>query len=149
MLHVFTGPIDGHTYLVVVDAFTKWVEVHHMTQATSEAVINVLRSLFATYDLPKEVLSDSGTAFVSSEIKEFYTANGVQAITSAAYHPATSVKVECYVAEFKRALLQDNTNYNAGFPAFCFGSIRQSIVEWKQHPQKLRSADNFSTSSTY
>ncbi|XP_049528978.1 uncharacterized protein LOC125947746 [Dermacentor silvarum] len=38
----FAGPLLGRTYMVVVDAHTKWVEVRHVTQATSAVVIDVL-----------------------------------------------------------------------------------------------------------
>ncbi|XP_037572398.1 uncharacterized protein K02A2.6-like [Dermacentor silvarum] len=107
-VHVdFTGPLLGRTYLVVVDAHTKWVEVRHVTQATSAVVIDVLRSLFATFGIPRKVVSDNGKAFISTKIKQFYTANGIQAITSPAYHHATKGQAERNVAELKRALLRD------------------------------------------
>ncbi|XP_037520687.1 uncharacterized protein K02A2.6-like [Rhipicephalus sanguineus] len=48
----FAGPLLGRTYLVVVDAHAKWVEVRHVTQATSAVVIDVLRSIFATFGIP-------------------------------------------------------------------------------------------------
>ncbi|KAL1445999.1 hypothetical protein MTO96_028956 [Rhipicephalus appendiculatus] len=107
-VHVdFAGPLLGRTYLVVVDAHTKWVEVRHVAQATSAAVIDVPRSLFATFGIPRKVVSDNGKAFISSEIKQFYASNGIQAATSPAYHPATNGQAERYVAELKRALLRD------------------------------------------
>ncbi|XP_037521382.1 uncharacterized protein K02A2.6-like [Rhipicephalus sanguineus] len=107
-VHVdFAGPLLGRTYLVVVDAHTKWVEVRHVTQATSAVVIDVLRSIFATFGIPRKVVSDNGKAFISNEIRQFYTANGIQATTSPAYHPATNGQAERYVAELKKALLRD------------------------------------------
>ncbi|XP_037501139.1 uncharacterized protein K02A2.6-like [Rhipicephalus sanguineus] len=52
-VHVdFAGPLLGRTYFVVVDAHTKWVEVRHVTQATSTVVIDVLRSIFPTFGIP-------------------------------------------------------------------------------------------------
>ncbi|XP_049521620.1 uncharacterized protein K02A2.6-like [Dermacentor silvarum] len=52
-VHVdFVGPLLGRTYLVVVDAHTKCVEVRHVMQATSAVFIDVLRSLFATFGIP-------------------------------------------------------------------------------------------------
>ncbi|XP_049520191.1 uncharacterized protein K02A2.6-like [Dermacentor silvarum] len=107
-VHVeFTGTLVGPTYLVVVYAHKKWVEVRHVMQATSAVVIDVLRSLFAMFGIPRKVVSDNGKAFISTEIKQFYTENGIQAITSPAYHPATNGQAERYVAELKRALLRD------------------------------------------
>ncbi|KAL1443318.1 hypothetical protein MTO96_030336 [Rhipicephalus appendiculatus] len=76
-------------------------------QATSAAVIDMLRSLFATFGIPRKVVSDNRKAFTSSEIKQFYASNGIQAATSPAYHPATNGQAERYVAELKRSLLRD------------------------------------------
>ncbi|XP_037529456.1 uncharacterized protein K02A2.6-like [Rhipicephalus sanguineus] len=79
-VHVdFAGPLLGRTYLVVVDAHTKWVEVRHVTQATSAVVIDVLRSTFATFGIPRKVVSDNGKAFISNEIRQFYTTSHHQA----------------------------------------------------------------------
>nr|XP_054932847.1 uncharacterized protein K02A2.6-like [Dermacentor andersoni] len=103
-LHVdFAGPVEGHTFLVVVDAFTEWVEVRAVNSPTSTAIINVLRSLFATFGIPRKVVSDNGAAFVSSEIQDFYQRNGIRNVTSAPYHPATNGQAERYVGELKRA----------------------------------------------
>ncbi|KAL1418794.1 hypothetical protein MTO96_025679 [Rhipicephalus appendiculatus] len=63
------GPIDGSTFLVIVDAYSKWVEVRHMNKTTSAAVIDALRSS-ATFGLPHKVVSDNGSAFVSAEIQK-------------------------------------------------------------------------------
>lgn len=107
-LHVdFAGPVEGHTFLVVVDAFTKWLEVRPVNSPTSTAVISVLRSLFATFGIPRKVVSDNGTAFVSSEIQGFYKRNGIRSVTSAPYHPATNGQAERYVGELKRALARE------------------------------------------
>lgn len=109
-LHIdFAGPIEGCSFLVVVDAYTKWLEVKQMATTTSAAVIDTLRSLFATFGLPRKVVSDNGTPFVSTEILKFYSDNGVSSVTSAPYHPATNGQAERYVAELKRALTKDQT----------------------------------------
>ncbi|XP_015277779.1 PREDICTED: uncharacterized protein LOC107119720 [Gekko japonicus] len=50
------GHADGQMFLVIVDAYTKWLEVVHMHSTTSGAVINVLRHLFATHGLPDVLL---------------------------------------------------------------------------------------------
>lgn len=107
-LHVdFAGPVEGRTFLVVVDAFTKWLEVRQVSHPTSAAVIDVLRSLFATFGIPHKVVSDNGTAFVSAEIATFYKNNGIQHVTSAPYHPATNGQAERYVGELKKALARE------------------------------------------
>ena len=48
----FAGPFQNTTFLVVVDAHSKWPEVFTMSSTTTAATIAVLRKLFATYGLP-------------------------------------------------------------------------------------------------
>lgn len=65
--------------------------------------------MFATFGVPRRVISDNGTAFVLEEIQTFYERNGVHIVTPAPYHPATNGQAERYVAQLKEALLEDTT----------------------------------------
>ena len=57
--------------LLMMDAHSKWMEVHVTNSATSTATIELLRRTFATLGLPEVMVSDNGTAFTSSEFAEF------------------------------------------------------------------------------
>ncbi|XP_064462523.1 uncharacterized protein LOC135373217 [Ornithodoros turicata] len=104
-LHLdFAGPLDGYYYLVVVDAFTKWLEVRRMKSTTSASIVGELRKVFATFGTPRVVVSDSAPNFVSAEMAQFYHRNGVKHRTSAPFHPATNGQAERMVGETKRAL---------------------------------------------
>ena len=49
-IHVdFAGPFMGHMFLIVVDAYSKWLEVKMMTSTTTPKTIACLRELFASY----------------------------------------------------------------------------------------------------
>ncbi|XP_064475427.1 uncharacterized protein K02A2.6-like [Ornithodoros turicata] len=100
----FAGPIRGITFLVIVDAYSKWMGVRQVESPNSATVIRVLRGLFATFGIPQKAVSDNGTAFVSEEMKEFYRRNGVKCVTAAPYHPATNGQAERMVGYFKRTL---------------------------------------------
>ena len=101
-LHIdFAGPFMGRTFLLVVDAHSKWLEVIPMTSTTSADTIQVLRKLFASYGLPIQFISDNGPQFVSAEFEEFMKLNGIKHITSAAYHPSSNGQVERAVQTFK------------------------------------------------
>ena len=46
-IHVdFAGPFLGHTFLVIVDAHSKWPEVIEMKSTTAERTIQVMRTVF-------------------------------------------------------------------------------------------------------
>jgi hypothetical protein len=48
----FAGPTNGNYFLLVVDAFSKWVEVMPAKNITSSWTIRELRKIFTTFGLP-------------------------------------------------------------------------------------------------
>lgn len=65
-IHIdFAGPFLGNMYLIVVDAHSKWPEVILMKSTTASKTITELRTMFARYGLPKEIVSDTGPQFVN------------------------------------------------------------------------------------
>ena len=88
--------------LVVVDAYSKWLEVHRMKSITSTATIEKLREMFATHGLPATLASDNGSNFTSSEFQEFMKKNGIKHIKVAPYYPASNGFAEGAVRIFKK-----------------------------------------------
>ncbi|XP_015278823.1 PREDICTED: uncharacterized protein K02A2.6-like [Gekko japonicus] len=104
-LHLdFAGPVQGQMFLVIVDAYTKWLEVAHMRSTTSSAVVTVLRQLFATHGLPDVFVSDNGAQFTSEEFRKFLSDNGIRQMTAAPFHPASNGQAERMVRTIKEAL---------------------------------------------
>ncbi|XP_037974858.2 uncharacterized protein K02A2.6-like isoform X1 [Plutella xylostella] len=104
-LHLdFMGPIAGHTYLVLVDSCTKWIEVIKMVSTSAKQVIIKLREIFATFGLPKQVVSDNGPPFTSMEFKDFLSSNGITQTFSAPYHPASNGLAENAVRTCKKVI---------------------------------------------
>lgn len=110
-IHVdFLGPIEGKMYFIVLDAFSKWVEVFAMSSTNSFNTIAVLRQLFARFGLPDMLVSDNGTQLVSDEFKFFLKMNGIIHKTSTPGHPATNGAAENAVKSFKSAMSKAITN---------------------------------------
>ena len=111
-LHVdFAGPFMGKLFLVVVDAFSKWIEVEAMNSSTAAATVRCLRKICATHGLSQVVVSDNGPAFTGQEFKEFLKRNGIRHVLAAPYHPASNGQAERMVRTFKesmKALRQGN-----------------------------------------
>ncbi|XP_049886537.1 uncharacterized protein K02A2.6-like [Pectinophora gossypiella] len=104
-LHVdFLGPISGMTYLIVVDACSKWIEAIQMKGTTAGAVTAELRKMWARFGLPKQIVSDNGPPFASTEFETFLKKNGVDHIFSAPYHPASNGAAENAVKICKRTI---------------------------------------------
>ena len=100
----YAGPFLGHSFLVVVDAYSKWPEVLPMASTTSLSTIRALMHLVAAHGLPDRIVSDNGPQFTSAEFARFCLENGIRHSFSAPYHPATNGEAERFVQTFKRAM---------------------------------------------
>ncbi|XP_046753091.1 uncharacterized protein K02A2.6-like [Diprion similis] len=98
----FLGPIDSQMYIVILDAFSKWLDVRPMSDITSKQTILVLKDYFTTWGLPVKLVTDNGPAFTSKEFMEFLVKYGVMHIRTAPYHPASNGAAENSVKTFKK-----------------------------------------------
>lgn len=103
-LHIDFAEWNQQHFLILIDSFSKWVEVFHMTTTTTTRTVDVLRSLFAAYGLPKEIVSDNGPQFSASEFKAFTDNNGIKHTRVPPYHPSSNGAAERTVQIVKRAL---------------------------------------------
>ena len=94
----------GKMFLIVVDAYSKWIEVEIMSGATSSATVTRLRRIFAAQGLPRVIVSDNDPAFVGNEFKEFLERNGIKHMLTAPYHPALNGQAERAVRIFKESM---------------------------------------------
>ena len=60
-IHVdFAGPIKGQIYLIVIDSYSKWLEIIHTDSATAEVTIRAPREIMSRWGLPLMMVSDNG-----------------------------------------------------------------------------------------
>jgi len=104
-LHIdFAGPYQQKIFLIVVDSFSKWLEVVLVPSFDSKSAISALRNLFATHGLPDTIVSDNGTSFSSQEFRSFATNNGIRHVMVAPYHASSNGQAERMVQTTKDAL---------------------------------------------
>ena len=104
-LHIdHAGPFLGNYFLILVDAHSRWIEVHLVNSTSTEATVKVLRQIFSTHGLPQQIVSDNGPSFTSHEFKEFMTRNGIRHSLTAPYHPRSNGLAERAVQTFKAAM---------------------------------------------
>ena len=85
-----TGPFQGKLFLVLVDAHSKWIEVHIVPSTSAASTIAKLRHIFATFGLPEQIVSDNGSGFTSVEFQQFLAANGIKQVLTSPYHPLSN-----------------------------------------------------------
>ncbi len=103
-LHIDFAQKGNHTFLVVIDSHSKWLEVFNLNSTTAEKTCEILRTLFASYGLPEEIVTDNGPQFISSAFKSFLKRNGVRHTLVPPYHPASNGAAERSVQILKRNL---------------------------------------------
>ncbi|XP_049267675.1 uncharacterized protein K02A2.6-like [Rhipicephalus sanguineus] len=97
---------DQQWFLVLVDAHSKWLEVFAMNSTNSEKTVEKLRSVFAAYGLPEEIVTDNGPQFTSACFETFLKRNGIRHTKTPPYHPASNGTAERCVQTLKRHLLK-------------------------------------------
>lgn len=100
----FLGPLNGRMFLVIVDAYSKWIEAYEMKSCTSMALIDKMYEFMSRFGLPKVLVTDNGTAFCSQDFKHFCALNGISHITSPPYHPASNGQAEIFVKVVKKGI---------------------------------------------
>lgn len=100
----FAGPFQGYSYLVAVDAHSKWPEVHVMKETTAAKTTDVLRTVFSSFGLPKQLVTDNGPRFVSEDFAMFTKSNGIEHIRCVPYHSASNGLAERFVQLLKMGL---------------------------------------------
>ena len=85
------GPFLGKHFLLLVDAHSKWLEVHIVSSTSSSVTIDKLRDIFAIHGIPEQLVSDNGSAFTSNEFRAFMENNGINHTLTSSYHPRSNI----------------------------------------------------------
>ena len=86
----------GNQYAVVfVDYLTKWPEVYPASDQSTLTVAELfVREFIPRHGVPRELLSDRGTSFLSKIMMEVYELLGTHKVNTTAYHPQGDGLVE-------------------------------------------------------
>jgi transposase InsO family protein len=94
----------NYSFLIIVDAHTKWPEIIPSKSTIPTTTINILRDIFSRFGVPHILVSDNGSQFKLSEFEKFLKLNGVHHKCSALYHAATNSQAERFVKIMKQSL---------------------------------------------
>ena len=141
-LHVdFAGPMYGKMWMIVVDAFSKYPEVVPLAHATAMTTIHALRSIFARFGLPVQLVSDNGTQFTDKTFQDFLRRNGIVHFRVAPHHPASNGEAERFVQTFKRAMSKtsgaDEDSLNRALYSFLLAYRRAPHTTTGQSPSDV------------
>ena len=105
--------LNKHTYLLIVDYFSRYPEVIRLTTTTSSSVIAALKSVFSRHGIPETVIIDNGPQYDSKEMKEFASTYGFKHVTSSPYYPRGNGLAKRMVKTVKALLKESSDVYLA------------------------------------
>ena len=60
--------LNGNSYLLVADYFSRYPEVVKLKSTTSSSIIENLKSIFSRHGIPETIVSDNGPQFSSQSL---------------------------------------------------------------------------------
>uniref|UniRef100_K7G546 ribonuclease H n=1 Tax=Pelodiscus sinensis TaxID=13735 RepID=K7G546_PELSI len=123
------GPLEksarGHqSILVVVDYATRYPEAVPLRNTLSKTIAKELIQIFSRVGIPKEILTDQGTPFVSKLMKDLCTLLRIRALRTSVYHPQTDGLVERFnrtlKSMLKKVVSRDGKDWDMLLPYLMF-----------------------------
>uniref|UniRef100_A0A8C5D858 Gypsy retrotransposon integrase-like protein 1 n=1 Tax=Gouania willdenowi TaxID=441366 RepID=A0A8C5D858_GOUWI len=103
------GPVErsksGYRYMLVIsDYATKYPEVFPLKNIKAKTVAFCLVQFFSRVGFPREILTDQGTNFMSTLLKQVYQLLGIRRLRTTPYHPQTDGLTERFNQTLKQML---------------------------------------------
>ena len=94
----FKGPLpttnQNRYILTICDEYSRFPFAFPCRDVSAKSVVKHLQELFAVFGMPAYMHSDRGSAFMSSELKQFLHTKGIATSRTTSYNPAGNGQVE-------------------------------------------------------
>ena len=98
--------IGNRNYLVVVDYYTNFIEIDYLSATSSKVVVEKLKKQFCRFGIPRQIVSDGGPQYTSSEFREFVKEWGISHHITSPGHPNSNGKAESGVKIIKNLMIK-------------------------------------------
>lgn len=113
------------SYLVIIDFYSKWIELIKLKNKTAGEINFQLLKVFASYGIPKIIIADN-MPFGSYECRNFAKENDIEIITSSPHYPQSNGLAERAVQICKNILKKSE----------CEENILKSLMAYRSTPTK-------------
>jgi hypothetical protein len=87
--------LGGYTHLLVaIDKFSKWVEVHPITNLRVEQVVAFFTNIIHRFGVPNSIITDNWSQFTGKKFLEFCDKHHIRVDWAVVTHPQTNGQVE-------------------------------------------------------
>ncbi len=98
----------GKHCIVITDYYSRYLEILHLPTTTTDQVVKSLKSTFARFGIPDQLVSDNGPQYTSETWKDFCKRYDIMHLTSSPHNPQGNGLAERAVKTGKRILKQDD-----------------------------------------
>ena len=105
--------MKGHNYLLVVDYYSRYIEVAQPSKTTADEVIIYTKSIYAGHGIPEVVVSDNGPQYFSEVYANFTQKFQFEHLTSSPHYPQSNGEAERAVQTVKNLIKKDGYPYVA------------------------------------
>ncbi|KAJ8266788.1 hypothetical protein GJAV_G00134700 [Gymnothorax javanicus] len=105
--------LEGKDYLLIVDYFSRFIEITQLSPTRSTDVVMHVKSIFACHGIPQVFVTDNGPQFSGSHFQTFAADYGFKHVTSSPRFPQSNGEAECAVQTVKRLLKKSSDPYRA------------------------------------
>ena len=103
-------------YLLMVDYYSRYIEIARLSRTTTAEVVSHLKSIFARHGIPEIFISDNGPQYASREFEEFAK---FRYVTSSPYFLQANGEAERAVGTIKGLLKKGGDPYKALLAYHC------------------------------
>lgn len=116
---------ESKSYLVMMDYFSKWIELKRIKKKDSREIIRVWIEIFSFLGVSREMIADN-VPFNSFECKDFAKRWGMEIVTSSPRYPKSNGQAESAVRIAKGILKKSTTEED----------VLVSLLEYRNTPTK-------------
>ena len=123
---------SGRDYLLMVDYYSRFIEVKLLENTSSSTVVHHTKSILARHGIPNVIVSDNGPQFTAKEYQKFTREWGVQHTTSSPYYPQSNGLAEKSVQIMWNKACADKQDLY-----LCLLAYRNTVIDNLASPAQL------------
>ena len=104
---------EGHHYLVLVDYYSKYIEVTKLNDLISQDTIEALKEHFSRHGIPAKLVTDCGVQYKSKEFETFARSYNFERVLVSPKYPRANGGVEAEVKTVKSLWRKNNDKNKA------------------------------------
>ncbi|XP_031427422.1 uncharacterized protein K02A2.6-like [Clupea harengus] len=100
-------------YFVVIDYYSRYIEVANLTSTSATAVIKKIKAIFSRHGVPDTLVTDNAPQFAAAELADFAKDYNFQHVTSGPRYPQSNGEAERAVKTVKSLLQKSEDPHKA------------------------------------